>query len=65
MLSSLNSMLGRVLDHSGVASLPQTVAEILDAGSSSVRKLRDCTIANLGCSAKVIVDVMVKEAEHV
>ena len=58
-------MLGRVLDHSGVASLPQTVAEILDAGSSSVRKLRDCTIANLGCSAKVIVDVMVKEAEHV
>ena len=58
-------MLGQVLDHSGIASLPQTVAEVLERGSSSVKVLRDRTIANLGCSARVIVDTLVKEVEHV
>jgi CDP-glycerol glycerophosphotransferase (TagB/SpsB family) len=57
--------LGRVLDHSGIISLPQTIAEVLEEGSSSVWELRDRTIANLGCSAKVIVDTLVKEVVHV
>jgi hypothetical protein len=57
--------IGRVLDHSTVSNLIQTVEEVLKSGSESVREFRDATITNLGSSAKVIVDVMIREVSNV
>ena len=57
--------IGRVIDHSTVSNLIQTVEEVLKSGPESVREFRDATITNLGSSAKAIVDVMIREVSNV
>ena len=49
--------LGRVLGHGDVANVVEIVREVLGAGAAEgVKSFRDETIANLGCSAKAVVD---------
>ena len=52
--------LGRVVGHGDIADIVSIVKEVLESGAAEgVRRLRDETIANLGTSAKAVVDELV------
>ena len=55
--------LGRVLGHGDVGNIVEIVEAVLASGAvDGVRKLRDETIANLGSSAKAVVDELMNLA---
>lgn len=53
--------LGRVLTHADIGSIVPIVGDVLASGAADVKRFRDETIANLGTSAKAVVDFLQKE----
>lgn len=55
--------LGRVLGHGDVGGIVEIVKDVFESGAADgVKKLRDETIANLGSSAKAVVDELMRLA---